>query len=115
MSDLKDKTAIITGSTSGIGLGLAQGLAGAGVNILMNGFGDKDEIEAARADLDSKGVKAIYHGADMTQPDEIEDLIKTAHDEFGSVDILVNNADIQHVAPVEDFPPENGTPSSPSI
>lgn len=106
MSKLKGKTAIITGSTSGIGLGLAQGLAGVGINIVMNGFGDKDQIKAARADIESKGVKAIYHCADMTKPDEIEDLIKTAHDEFGSVDILVNNAGIQYVAPIEDFPPE---------
>ena len=106
MTDLKGKTAVITGSTSGIGLGLAQGLAGAGVNIVMNGFGDADEIETLRADLESNGVKAIYHGADMTKPDEIEDLINTANTELGSVDILVNNAGIQHVSPVEEFPPE---------
>ncbi len=106
MSTLKGKTALITGSTSGIGLGIAQGLANAGANIVMNGFGDADEIEAARAALESKGVKAIHHGADMTKPDEIEDLIKTANEQMGSVDILVNNAGIQFVSPVEDFPPE---------
>ena len=106
MTQLKNKTAIITGSTSGIGLGIAQGLADQGVNIVMNGFGDADEIEAARKDLEGKGVKALYHGADMTKPNEIEDLITTAHKEMGSVDILVNNAGIQFVAPVEEFPPE---------
>lgn len=106
MTSLKNKTAIITGSTSGIGLGLAQGLANAGANIVMNGFGDADEIEAARNDLESKGIKALYHGADMTKPEEIEDLVKTANAEMGSVDILVNNAGIQFVSPVEEFPTE---------
>ncbi len=106
MTNLKGKTAIITGSTSGIGLGIAQGLAGAGVNIVINGFGDEAEIENIGKELESKDIKAIYHGADMTKPDEIEDLIKTANSEFGSVDILVNNAGIQFVSPVEDFPSE---------
>lgn len=106
MTDLKGKTAVITGSTSGIGLGIAKGMAAAGVNIVMNGFGDADEIEKERAALESKGIKALYHPADMTKPDEIEDLISTAHKELGTVDILVNNAGIQHVSPVEDFPPE---------
>lgn len=105
MSDnLKGKVAVITGSTSGIGLGLAQGLAGAGMHIVLNGFGDKDEIEKERKGIEAKGVKCLYHGADMTKPDEIEDLIKTAKSEFGSVDVLVNNAGIQHVSPVEEFP-----------
>ncbi|MEZ5814133.1 MAG: 3-hydroxybutyrate dehydrogenase [Alphaproteobacteria bacterium] len=106
MSDLNGKTAIITGSTSGIGLALAHGLADAGVNIVINGFGDEGEIEKERANLESKGIKALYHGADMTKPDEIEDLVNTANKEFGSVDILVNNAGIQFVSPVEEFPPE---------
>lgn len=106
IANLKGKTAIITGSTSGIGLGVAQGLAQAGANIAMNGFGDADEIEKHRNEIENEGVKSIYHPADMTKPDEIEDLIKTAAKELGSVDILVNNAGIQHVAPVEEFPPE---------
>lgn len=106
MSDLNGKTAIITGSTSGIGLALAHGLADAGVNIAINGFGNKSEIEKERAGLENKGIKAIYHSADMTKPDEIEDLINTAKNELGSVDILVNNAGIQFVSPVEEFPPE---------
>lgn len=104
--NLKGKTAIITGSTSGIGLDIAQGFADAGINIVMNGFGDKNEIETHRQNIESKSVKAIYHGADMTKPDEIEELVKTAHKEMGSVDILVNNAGIQFVSPVEEFPTE---------
>ena len=104
-TDLKGKTAVITGSTSGIGLGIAKGFAAQGINIVMNGFGDKDEIEKERQNLESHGVKAIYNDADMTKPNEIEALIKQAKETFGSVDILVNNAGIQHVAPVEDFPP----------
>ncbi len=102
---LKGKTAVITGSTSGIGLGIAEGFAKQGINIVLNGFGDKDEIEQTRKDLEKHGIKAIYNSADMTKPDEIEALIKDAKDTFGSVDILVNNAGIQHVAPVEEFPP----------
>ncbi len=103
---LKGKTAIITGSTSGIGLGIAQGFADAGVNVVINGFGDKDAIEKERQNIESKGVKCIYHPADMTKPDEIQSLIETAAKQFGSVDILVNNAGIQYVSPIEDFPPE---------
>ncbi len=103
--ELKGKTAIITGSTSGIGLGLAHGFAKAGMNIVMNGFGDKDQIEIDRKAIEAMGVKAIYNNADMTKPDQIEALIKEAHKEFGSIDVLVNNAGIQHVEPIEDFPP----------
>ncbi|MDH5721837.1 MAG: 3-hydroxybutyrate dehydrogenase [Alphaproteobacteria bacterium] len=103
---LKGKTALITGSTSGIGLGIAQGFADQGINIVMNGFGDKDKIEAERKALEDKGVSAIYHGADMTKPEEIRDMVALAEKEFGAVDILVNNAGIQHVCPVEDFPEE---------
>lgn len=98
------KTALITGSTSGIGLGVAQALADQGYNIVLNGFGDADKIEEIRKDIESKGVKAIYHAADMTKPAEIEDLINTAAKTFGSVDVLVNNAGIQHVSPVDEFP-----------
>lgn len=103
---LKNKTALITGSTSGIGLGIAKGLAAEGINIVMNGFGDKDEIELERKSIENMGVKAIYNGADMTKPDQIEALINEAKKELGGVDILVNNAGIQCVSPVEDFPPE---------
>jgi len=101
---LKGKTAIITGSTSGIGLGIAQSLADDGINIVLNGFGDKDQIEQNRQAIESKGVKCIYNGADMTKPDQIEAFIKEAHDTFGTIDILINNAGIQHVDPIEDFP-----------
>ena len=103
---LKGKNAIITGSTSGIGLGIANAFADQGINVVINGFGDKDDIEKERKALEDKGVKAIYNGADMTKPDEIEALIKQAADEMGGVDILVNNAGIQYVSKVEEFPPE---------
>src|SRR5690242_5515386 len=102
---LKGKSAVVTGSTSGIGLGIAKALAGAGVNVTINGFGDKAAIEAERAGLEKAfGVKAAYSAADMSKPDEIADMIKTAEKTFGSVDILVNNAGVQHVAPIEEFP-----------
>lgn len=101
---LKGKSAVITGSTSGIGLGIAQAFASAGVNVAMNGFGDAQEIEANRAALEGEGVKAIYNGADMTKPDDIAGLIHEAQDTFGAVDILVNNAGIQYVEKVEEFP-----------
>ena len=104
--DIKGKTAVITGSTSGIGLGIAKGFAKKGVNIVINGFGDADAIEKERQDIEKLDVKCIYHGADMTKPQEIADLIKTAKDKLGSVDILVNNVGIQHVEKIEDFPPE---------
>ncbi len=100
---LKGKTAVVTGSTSGIGLGIAKALAGEGANIVMNGFGDIDEPKSAVAAF---GTGVLYHGADMRKPDEIEHLMKAAAKEFGQVDILVNNAGIQHVAPIESFPPE---------
>ncbi|MEM6761048.1 MAG: 3-hydroxybutyrate dehydrogenase [Pseudomonadota bacterium] len=101
------RTAIITGSTSGIGLGIAEAYVAEGFNVMLNGFGDADEIEATRARLDSSGTGTVaYHGADMTKPDEIADLIKTAEDQFGAVDIVVNNAGIQFVSPVEEFPIE---------
>ncbi len=104
---LKGKTALVTGSTSGIGLGIAEAFARAGCNIVINGFGDLAEIEALRGKLETThGVKVRYDGADMTRPATIEAMIKKAAAEFGAVDILVNNAGIQHVAPVEEFPPE---------
>jgi 3-hydroxybutyrate dehydrogenase len=100
---LKGKTALVTGSTSGIGLGLAKALAAQGANIVLNGFGD---VEGPKAEVTALGVKVAYHGADMSKPAEIEDMMKFAGAQFGRVDILVNNAGIQHVAPVHDFPPE---------
>ncbi len=102
---LTGKTAIITGSTSGIGLGIAKGFAAQGINLVINGFGDKDKIEQERAALEAMGVKVIYNSADMTKPNEITAMINDAAKEFGSVDIIVNNAGIQHVAPVEEFSP----------
>ena len=102
---LANKTALITGSTSGIGLGIARALAAAGANIILNGFGDAAEIEATRLELaDSHGVTVRYSGADMTRPDEIEAMMEDAIAEFGGVDVLVNNAGIQFVSPIEDFP-----------
>lgn len=101
---IKGKTAVITGSTSGIGLGIARGMADAGINIIMNGFGDSQEIEQNRQDLEKRGVKTAYNAADMTKPEEIEALIKDTESDFGSVDILINNAGIQNVQPVEEFP-----------
>ena len=100
---LKNKTALITGSTSGIGLGIAHALARQGANIVLNGFGD---VEAAQAAIAAHGVQVMYHGADMSKPAEIEAMMAAAADRFGHVDILVNNAGIQHVACVEDFPAE---------
>ncbi len=106
MESLKGKTALVTGSTSGIGLGIALALARHGANVVLNGFGDADgpraEVSAAGA---THGIKVGYHGADMSQPAEIEALMAYAAVEFGGVDVLVNNAGIQHVAKVEDFPP----------
>ncbi len=98
---LKGKTALVTGSTSGIGLGIALRLANQGANVVLNGFG---EFEAARAEVAAFGVKVGYHGADMSKPAEIEAMMAYAQAEFGGVDVLVNNAGIQHVAAVEDFP-----------
>ncbi len=103
---IKGKTAVITGSTSGIGLGIAQGFAAQGVNIVMNGFGDPQAIEKERLALEGLGCQAIYNPADMTKPEQIEGLIDAAAERFGSVDILVNNAGIQHVAPIDEFPIE---------
>lgn len=101
------KSAVVTGSTSGIGLGIAERFAQAGMNVMLNGFGDADEIEAIRARLESEhGVKALYSGADMSKPEQIADMIGEATSAFGQVDVLVNNAGIQFVAPIEEFPTE---------
>jgi len=100
---LNGKTALVTGSTSGIGLGVALCLARQGANVILNGFGD---VEAPKAEVAALGVKVGYHGADMSKPAAIADLFAYAASEFGGVDILVNNAGIQFVAPVEDFPVE---------
>jgi 3-hydroxybutyrate dehydrogenase len=100
---LKGKTALVTGSTSGIGLGIAKALAAQGANIVLNGFGD---VEGPQAEIAALGVKVAYHGADMSKPADIEDMMKFAAAQFGQVDILVNNAGIQHVARIENFPVE---------
>jgi 3-hydroxybutyrate dehydrogenase len=100
---LKGKTALVTGSTSGIGLGIAQSLARQGAQVMLNGFGDTAEAQRSVAAL---GVKVGYHGADMSKPAEVEAMVKACESQFGAVDILVNNAGIQHVALVENFPPE---------
>ena len=104
---LKGKNAVITGSTSGIGLGITEALAARGVNVMLNGFGESTQVEALRRRIASEhGVRAEYHGADLRRPEEIADLMAQAEAYFGAVDILVNNAGIQFVAPVEDFPPD---------
>jgi 3-hydroxybutyrate dehydrogenase len=104
---LKGKSAIVTGSTSGIGLGIARALGAAGANLMLNGFGDAAEIEALRAGLAKEfGIKVAYSGADMSKPDQVHAMVKAAVDALGSADILVNNAGIQHTAPTESFPPE---------
>ena len=104
---LNGKTALVTGSTSGIGLGIAKALARQGANIVLNGFGD---VDGPRAEVlaagQAAGARVAYHGADMSRPADIEDMLKYAATQFGRVDILVNNAGIQHVASVQDFPPE---------
>jgi len=104
---LKGKTALVTGSTSGIGLAIARALAKDGANVMLNGFGDKAAIETQRAGLEKEfGIKALYSPADMTKPAEIAEMIAATEKSFGSLDVLVNNAGIQHVANIEDFPIE---------
>ncbi|MBS3998003.1 MAG: 3-hydroxybutyrate dehydrogenase [Hydrogenophaga sp.] len=100
---LANKTALVTGSTSGIGLGIAKALARQGANIVLNGFGD---VAGPQAEIEALGVRVGYHGADMSRPAEIEAMMAYAVAEFGQVDILVNNAGIQHVSRIEDFPVE---------
>ncbi len=102
---LKSKNAIVTGSTSGIGLAYARALAAEGANVMINGFGKPEDIEAERAKIESEfGVQAVYSAADMTKPDQIAAMVKEAETTFGAVDVLVNNAGVQHVDPVENFP-----------
>lgn len=102
---LKDKSAVVTGSTSGIGLAIARALAAEGANVLINGFGTPEAIEKERAGIEAEfGVKAIYSAADMTKPAEIAAMIAQAEQELGAVDVLVNNAGVQFVSPIEDFP-----------
>ena len=101
---LKGKTALVTGSTSGIGLGIAKALAAQGANVVLNGFGDVDGPKSEVAQMAARGARVDYHGADMRSPAEIEAMVQHAQALFGSVDILVNNAGIQHVARIEQFP-----------
>jgi 3-hydroxybutyrate dehydrogenase len=104
---MKDKAVLITGSTSGIGLGIAHALAAEGCNLVLNGFGDSDKISTLLGEFrDRYAIDAIHHPADLTKPREIEELMETAKDKFDGVDILLNNAGIQHVAPLETFPTE---------
>jgi 3-hydroxybutyrate dehydrogenase len=104
---LKKKSVIITGSTSGIGKEIAMAFASVGYHIMLNGFGNASDIEASRAVLETDhGVKVLYSNADMTRPDQIKEMVQTAEDVFGGVDILINNAGIQHVAPIDEFPPQ---------
>nr|CUT16571.1 Dbetahydroxybutyrate dehydrogenase EC 11130 CDS [Bradyrhizobium sp.] len=105
MSILKGKVAVVTGSTSGIGLAYARAFAGAGANVVLNGMGARADVENERSAIEREfGVKAVYSAADMDSPDQIAELIALAESTFGSVDVLVNNAGVQHVAPVEEFP-----------
>ncbi len=104
MAMLSGKTALVTGSTSGIGWGIARALAQAGANVVINGFGEAATLAAQRAELEALGARTLYHGADMSRPAEIEDLMAASAKVFGRVDILVNNAGIQYVAPVDRFP-----------
>ncbi len=102
-----NKVALITGSTSGIGLGIAKKFASHGMNIILNGFGEASAIEEIRAGIAKEhGVQVRYNGADISKPEEITTMIKTIEDEFGAIDVIVNNAGIQFVSPVEDFPME---------
>jgi 3-hydroxybutyrate dehydrogenase len=102
---LQGKSALVTGSTSGIGKAIAERLAAAGCDVMLNGFGDADEIEQLRAGLEHEhGVRVRYNGADMTKPEQIAELVRETAEAFGRLDILVNNAGIQHVAPVDEFP-----------
>ena len=104
---LKGKTALVTGSTSGIGLAIARALAADGANLMLNGFGEAAAIEKLRAGIETEfGVKALYSPADMSKPTEIAAMVATTEKSFGSLDVLVNNAGIQHVANIEDFPAE---------
>jgi 3-hydroxybutyrate dehydrogenase len=105
--ELKGKAAVVTGPTSGIGLGIAEAFAGAGMNVVLNGFGERDQIESICRGLEASfGIGVIHSPADMSKPAEIAQMIEEAGSNFGSVDVLVNNAGIQHVEAIESFPPE---------
>jgi 3-hydroxybutyrate dehydrogenase len=106
MANLKKRVALVTGSTSGIGLGVAQRLAQQGCDVMLNGFGTPEQIQAARDSIAAFGVKSGFCGADLSKPSEIDILIAETEKQLGPVDILINNAGIQHVSPVEDFAPE---------
>jgi 3-hydroxybutyrate dehydrogenase len=104
---LKGKTALVTGSTSGIGLGIARALAGQGANVLLNGFGAPEQIRALVAEIGAQhSVRVAHHGADISQPAQVAAMVEQCVRDFGSIDILVNNAGIQHTAPIDEFPPE---------
>ncbi len=104
---LKDRVVLVTGSTSGIGLGIARAMAEAGANVMLNGFGDPAVIEGLQEELGrAHGVRVGYHGADMSLPDEVAALVRAAQEQLGGLDVLVNNAGIQHTAPIESFPRE---------
>src|SRR2546423_9141992 len=106
---LQQKSAIVTGSTSGIGLGIARAFAAAGADVMLNGFGHPDEIEFTRSELQREfGVQVLYSGADMSRAEQIHAMAELAETRFGKVDIVVNNAGIQHVAPIEEIPAEKG-------
>src|SRR4051812_12898424 len=103
--NLEGQAAIVTGSTSGIGLAMAKALAAEGVDLVLNGLGDAGEIERIRAGIEAEhGTRAVYSPADMTKPEEIAAMVKLAEETYGRLDILVNNAGVQHVEKVEDFP-----------
>src|SRR5438105_949125 len=106
-SMLKGKTAVVTGSTSGIGLGVARALARAGADLMLNGFGEPEAVERLRRGLEAEfGVRAFHDGADLCDPAQAARLVSDAEARLGRVDVVVNNAGIQHVAPIEDFPLE---------
>ena len=106
---LRGRCALITGSTQGLGYAMAERLAAEGCNIVMNGFGEKDEIESRRRKLESAhGVRAVHHGADVADAGQIADLVATARKAFGTVDVLINNAVVRYFSPIEEFKPEDG-------